>query len=63
MKEKLEELYKKFESQVALMKNQAEVLNLKAEYLGKNMNRIRTYQERHTIYVGSSITCDPCNLN
>ena len=35
MKEKLEELYKKFESQVALMKNQAEVLNLKAEYLGK----------------------------
>ena len=29
MKEKLEELYKKFESQVALMKNQAEVLNLK----------------------------------
>ena len=35
MKEKLEELYKKFESQVALMKSQAEVLNLKAEYLGK----------------------------
>ena len=35
MKEKLEELYKKFESQVSLMKNQAEVLNLKAEYLGK----------------------------
>ena len=32
MKEKLEELYKEFESQVSLMKNQAEVLNLKAEF-------------------------------
>lgn len=35
MKEKLEELYKEFESQVSLLKNQADVLNLKAEYLGK----------------------------
>jgi phenylalanyl-tRNA synthetase alpha chain len=35
MKEKLEELYRQFETQVSLLKNQADVLNLKAEYLGK----------------------------